>query len=81
MRSRARACLIYSPQSVRISEICHDPSNTHISLNHLAKKLPQTAAPSSRAGGAARSAPVGRAGVDLNKQSNSLGGQNEACNC
>jgi Ras-related protein Rab-5C len=50
-------------------------------LGYLAKKLPQTAAPSSRAGGASRSAPAGRAGVDLNKQSNALGGQNEACNC
>jgi len=48
----------------------------------IAKKLPQTAAPSSRAGGAARSgAPAGRAPVDLNKQSNVMGGQNEACNC
>jgi Ras-related protein Rab-5C len=49
-------------------------------MYNLAKKLPQTATPSSRAGGAGRSsAPGGRAGVDLNKQANV--GQNEACNC
>jgi len=45
-----------------------------------ARKLPQTAPP--KAGGAVRSgAAASRAGVDLNKQSNVLGGQNEACNC
>jgi Ras-related protein Rab-5C len=47
----------------------------------IAKKLPQIAPPSSRAGAARSSVPAGRAGVDLNKQSHVPGGQNEACNC
>jgi len=49
-------------------------------FNAIAKKLPLTAAPSTRAGGAGRAA-GGRAGVDLNKQANAAPGQNEACNC
>jgi Ras-related protein Rab-5C len=44
----------------------------------IAKKLPLTAPPSSRMGGTRPAA--GRAGVDLNKQTNPQG-QNEPCNC
>lgn len=44
-----------------------------------AKKLPLTAPPSARAGGA-RAGPA-KTGVDLNKQANTQGGQNEPCNC
>ena len=47
----------------------------------IAKKLPLTAAPAARTGGPRSGAPGGRTGVDLNKQANALGGQNEACNC
>lgn len=46
-----------------------------------AKKLPLTAPPSSRAGGAGRATPGARTGVDLNKQSATAGGQNDPCNC
>lgn len=53
-----------------------DNLNNH---HNTAKKLPLTASPSSRAGGAARAS--GRSGVDLNKQTNAAGGQNDACNC
>ncbi|CAL1694309.1 unnamed protein product [Somion occarium] len=45
----------------------------------IAKKLPLTAPPSARAGGA-RAGPA-KTGVDLNKQANTQGGQNEPCNC
>lgn len=44
-----------------------------------AKKLPKTTPPSARAGGARTGA--ARAGVDLNKQATTPGGQNEPCNC
>ncbi|KAI0783385.1 ras-domain-containing protein [Abortiporus biennis] len=45
----------------------------------IAKKLPLTAPPSARTGGA-RAGPA-RTGVDLNKQANTTDGQNEPCNC
>ncbi|KAH9929720.1 ras family-domain-containing protein [Fomitopsis serialis] len=45
----------------------------------IAKKLPQNAPASARAGG--RAGPSGRSGVDLNKQASAAPGQNEPCNC
>ncbi|TFY78395.1 hypothetical protein EWM64_g5614 [Hericium alpestre] len=47
----------------------------------IAKKLPTTAAPSSRAGAGGRTgAAGGRSGVDLNRQQNAVS-TNEPCNC
>lgn len=62
------------------------PSASRKTLKRLicglsAKKLPLTAPPSARAGGGARPTAGARTGVDLNKQSTSTQGQNEACNC
>lgn len=47
--------------------------------SEIAKKLPLTAPPSARTGGA-RAGPA-RTGVDLNQQPNTAAGQNEPCNC
>jgi len=46
----------------------------------IAKKLPQTAQPSSARAAATRGGASGRAGVDLNKQSNALA-PSDNCNC
>ncbi|EKM61467.1 uncharacterized protein PHACADRAFT_248102 [Phanerochaete carnosa HHB-10118-sp] len=48
-------------------------------FTEIAKKLPKTAPPSARAGGARTGA--ARTGVDLNKQATATGGQNEPCSC
>lgn len=45
----------------------------------IAKKLPKNAPPSARAPGGRTGA--ARAGVDLTKQANGTGAQNEQCNC
>jgi len=49
-------------------------------FTRIAKKLPTTAQPTSRGGGASRAGATGsRAGVDLNKQQRPSSA--EACNC
>jgi Ras-related protein Rab-5C len=45
-----------------------------------AKKLPKNTPAAGRAG-AGRPGTIARTGVDLNKQANAQGGQNEPCNC
>jgi Ras-related protein Rab-5C len=48
----------------------------------IAKKLPLTAAPPTRAGGAGgRAGAAPRAGVDLNRQPAGTGAQGDSCNC
>jgi Ras-related protein Rab-5C len=55
---------------------------THLITLLVAKKLPLTAPPSTRAGPAGRApGPGGRAGVNLNTPTNALGGQTDSCNC
>lgn len=66
--------------AIGVSTKAHRSTFIVLNMSYSAKKLPLTAPPSARAGGA-RPAAGARTGVDLNKQPNNAQGQNEACNC